>query len=178
VVGRIFAAVPLAPDARLGLAGALDGIALPGRLSPPDNWHITLRFLGRIDEATYERFLNSLEPVSTRRRFRIRLEGLGAFPNEKRATVVWVGVDQGGDKLADLADCAEDAAVSAGLESEERPYRPHLTIARVRPPADVRHLLDVPVSVGWLCDRVTVYRSMSGRGGTRYEPLETFPLLR
>lgn len=178
MVGRIFAAVPLSPDARLGLAAALEGVEMPGRISPPGNWHITLRFLGRIDETTYERFLNSLAPVSTRQRFRIRLEGFGAFPNEKRATVVWLGVDQGGGKLVDLASCAEDAAVSAGLEAEERPYRPHMTIARVRPPADIRHLLDVPVEVGWLCDRVIVYRSVSGRGGTRYEPLETFPLLR
>jgi RNA 2',3'-cyclic 3'-phosphodiesterase len=177
VVGRVFAGVPLSPDARLGLTAALDGLDVPGHLSPSENWHITLRFLGNIDEPTYERFLHSLEEVSTRRRFRIRLDGIGAFPNEKRATVVWVAVDQGGERLADLADCAEEAAIVAGLETEERPYRPHLTISRVRPPADIRHLTDIPVRVGWRCDRVVVYRSVSGRGGTRYEPLETFPLL-
>ena len=171
-LGRIFAAVPLPPPVGMALAGSLAPHPIPGRLAPPENWHITLRFLGRVDQVTYERFLSALE-VEGCEPFRVRLGGIGAFPNPRRATVIWVGVEEGDSGLAALNEITEEAAQRAGLEAEERPFHPHLTLSRVRPPADIRDLEGVTVDLGWRCDRVVVYRSHTGRGGARYEPLET-----
>jgi len=75
---------------------------------------------------------------------------------------------------------AEEAAQSAGFGPEDRLFRAHLTLSRVRPAEDVSGLLETfaDAGVGWRCRSVVVYRSHLGRGGARYEPLETFPLTR
>lgn len=165
-----------APDARAAVAEGLTEMDIPGRLTPVENWHITLRYLGAVDQLTYERFLGGLGEVGERGPFPLGLGSVGAFPNPRRATVVWVGVDRGADALHDLAAICEEAAQGAGLAPEDRPFRPHLTLSRVRPPADVTALVGQPVSARWLVDRVIVYRTVSGRGGVRYEPLESVPL--
>lgn len=174
-VGRVFAAVPLPPEVRMALAEKIITLAIPGRLAPPENWHLTLRFLGTIDQVTYERFLSALE-VADIEPFEIGLGGIGAFPNVRKASVVWVAVDDGRKRLATLNEIAEEAAQSAGVAVEERPFHPHLTLSRVRPPTDVRSLEGIPIELGWRSDRVVVYRSRTGRGGARYEPLETLRL--
>ena len=176
-IGRIFIAVPVPEEVRQAVADRISGLAIPGKLAPPENWHITLRFLGVVDHVSYERFLASLNhlPVG---QFRVRLDGFGAFPRPAKATVVWIGVGSGSEELIALNETAEEAAVAAGLLGEERPFHPHLTLSRVRPPADARHLIDEEIHLGWRCDRVLVYRSHLGGGPARYEPLETFHLSR
>lgn len=164
------------PHARVDIAEGIRELDIPGRLSPIENWHITLRYLGRVEQVTYERFLGGLSAVGECRRFKVGLGGIGAFPNPRRATVVWAGVDRGSEQLEDLAAIAEDAAQGAGLPAEDRPFHPHLTLARVRPPADVTALVGEPVPARWFVDRVIVFRTVAGRGGARYEPLESVPL--
>jgi len=163
------------PEVQMALAEKMTRLAIPGRLAPPENWHLTLRFLGMIDQVTYERFLSALG-VADIEPFDIGLGGIGAFPNVRRATVVWVAVETGIEGLATLNEIAEEAAQSAGLAVEERPFHPHLTLSRVRPPIDIRSLEGIPIELGWRCDRVVIYRSRTGRGGVRYEPLETLRL--
>ena len=175
-VGRVFAAVPLSPGARLDLADQLRDLDIPGRRVPVENWHLTLRFLGTIDESTFERFLHGLSRRELPRTFLVSLGGLGGFPNPRRATVVWIGVEAGVDQLAVLNDIAEESAQAAGLDPEERPYRPHLTLSRVRPPQGMGHLLGADVQVRYQADRLVVYKSHMGRGGASYEPLEEFML--
>lgn len=175
-VGRVFAAVPLPSEVRLAIADSVKGLRIPGRVAPPENWHITLRFLGTIDEVTYDRFLAGMTPVEDVGPFRLRLTRYGAFPNSRRATVVWVGVGEGETQLERLNEIAEEAAEAAGMESEERPYHPHLTLSRVRPPESAVHLLDETLDIAWRCNRVVIYRSRLGGGPAQYEPLETFQL--
>lgn len=179
-LARIFAAVPLGAEARLALEDRLVGHQVPGRPVPPENWHLTLRFLGSIDEVTYERFIAGLDAADLGRSFEIRLSALGAFPNPRRATVLWAGLDRGYEELASLAAIAEDAALGSGLEPEDRPFRAHLTLSRIRPQADVGELLSTvgELGISWRCETMVVYRSHLGRGGARYEALETFDLAR
>jgi 2'-5' RNA ligase len=175
---RIFAAAPLAPEARLALEDRLDGHEIPGRPVAPENWHLTLRFLGSVDEVTYERFVSGLDSADRGDSFHIGLSALGAFPNARRATVLWAGLDRGVEELSDLAALAEEAAQGAGLAAEDRPFRPHLTLSRIRPQADVGDLLAAvgDLGISWRCESVVVYRSHLGRGGGRYEALETIDL--
>ncbi|MEA1904222.1 MAG: RNA 2',3'-cyclic phosphodiesterase [Actinomycetota bacterium] len=175
-VDRIFAATPVPIEVQMALAETLADLDVPGRRVPPDNWHLTVRFLGDIDTVTYERFLVGLEAVSGLGSFTIELDGLGAFPKQAKATVLWAGLSRGEAELATLNEVAEEAAQGAGLAPEERPYRPHLTLSRIRPPRDVHHLIEEPVSVGWRCRSLVVYRSVPQKGGVKYEPLESFDL--
>lgn len=177
---RIFAAAPLSVEARLALDDRLSGHPIPGRPVPPENWHLTLRFLGSVDEVSYERFVAGLDGAEMGPSFDVRLSALGAFPNPRRATVLWAGLDRGIEELTALAAIAEDAALGAGLEPEDRPFRAHLTLSRIRPQADVGELLATAGALGisWRCETVVVYRSHLGRGGANYEALETFELAR
>jgi len=177
VVGRIFVAAPLPPEVRFALAERVGEMPIPGKVGPPENWHVTLRFLDVVDQVTYERFLSELERLGDQFSFPIALDGFGAFPKSRKATVFWAGIGRGTTDISLLNELAEEAAVAAGLAPEERPFHPHLTLARIRPPADVRELVGEDLDLGWRCDRVVVYRSHLGRGPARYEPLDSIDLI-
>jgi 2'-5' RNA ligase len=179
-VGRLFVAVPLEDETRQALAARLgEGSPLPGGLVPPANWHITLRFLGSVEQVTYNRMLEALDRARLGGPFRIAFGGLGAFPRAAGATVLWVSVEQGADHLSALATQVEGALEIAGIEAEDRPFSAHLTLSRIRPPQDVRPLIEATSSVGvrQTVTKVVVYRShLGGRRPARYEELEDFPL--
>ncbi len=179
-LGRVFAAVPLPAEVRLALDDKLRPLSLPGKVVPAGNWHLTLRFLGSVDEVTYERFISQLDPAGLGSTFRMALGSMGAFPNPKRATVLWLGVSQGVGELDRLASVCDEAAQAAGLAAEERPFRPHLTLSRIRPQADVASLIESfgDAGIGWRCETMIVYRSLLGSGAASYEPLEIFELKR
>lgn len=152
----------------------VDGLRLPGRRVPAENLHITLRFLGDIDSLSFDRLLAGLDATDWPGPFPIRLGGLGAFPSSRNGTVAWLEVDDPTGGLDRLHAGVETAAGDAGLGREERPFHPHLTVSRVRPPADLRHAIRTapPVGIGSRVEAVVVLRS----SGTEYEPLERFPL--
>lgn len=171
--GRVFAAVKPPPDVVMALADRLTGVDVPGRRVPADNFHVTLRFVGEVEAVPYERWLAAMDTADKPPPFRVAMGGLGAFPKPARATVMWVGVR--GEKLGQLAGVIDRCAADAGLGSEERPFRPHLTISRVRPPADVRHLVDGFAGKPDLSFPVTEFHIMAAVG-SRYRVFETFPL--
>ncbi len=109
--------------------------------------------------------------------FPVELSGLGAFPNARRATVLWLGVSRGGDRLAELADLIDVEAEAVGFVTEERPYVPHLTLSRLRPDEDLRPFIEalaVP-PIRFEVPAIGLYRSHLG-GAAWYELLEEFPL--
>ncbi|WKZ82732.1 MAG: RNA 2',3'-cyclic phosphodiesterase [Acidimicrobiia bacterium] len=177
---RIFVAVSLDGETRHALAHALSaGVAsIPGKIVPPENWHLTLRFLGDVEEVACDRLLGCLSESDLGGAFTLRWEGLGAFPRPDRATVLWVGVGAGLDRLEALEDATDAAIDRAGFPAEERPFNPHLTLSRIRPPQDLTAILaSAPgVSIPMAVDRIGVFRSRLGEGAPRYRLLEEFLL--
>jgi 2'-5' RNA ligase len=174
---RLFLAVGLEPETRALVAAHLEAQGAAGwadRLVVPDNWHVTLRFLGWADEAQRDRVLHSLDEADLPPPFRIRLGSLGAFPKPRRATVTWIAVESGTDELERLAVVAEETALTAGFAPDDRPFHPHLTVGRVRPPIDVTARIDQfePCTVVMDVDRITLFESHLRRGGARYEALD------
>ena len=156
---------------------------LPGRLSPPKNWHITVRFLGMPDEVAVDRLMAELDQADLASAFPITLSGFGAFPNQRNATVLWVGVES--ESLIQLAADVEEIAVGVGIEPDDRPYVPHLTLSRIRPPVDLTDLVaDDWGRLRFSAERLTLFRSERAdpatrsrdRSGVRYVPVESFPL--
>lgn len=169
--GKLFVAVVPPPEVIAALAERLEGLPIPGRLVPPPNFHITLRFVGKVNAVSYDRLLGSLATRPLVDPFRVRLGGLGAFPNRRRATVIWVGVESD-PALEDLAAIVEDAVVTAGFDTEERPFVPHLTVARVRPPENVSGLSAGEWRLPFRVEEIHVMAAW----GSRYRVYETFSL--
>ena len=179
---RLFVAVDLPEDARHRLAAGIDqvlgGRRLPGRGAPPPNWHLTLRFLGWSDEVAMERVTAGLDQAPLGARFSVTISGWGSFPNPRRATVLWLGVSEGGQQLQGLAEEVEQVALTAGYPPEDRPFRSHLTLSRIRPHQDLTPLVEgpSPPPVRFLVEEVTLFESHLSGGGARYQALERFPL--
>lgn len=175
-VGRIFVGVDLDDDTRYGLAAYLaDWLPrLPGQVVPPDNWHLTLRFLGDLNEVLYDRLLHALEEEVRGPAFTLSFSGLGAFPNPSRASVVWLGVDQGEPELELAAEQVSAACSAIGIPPEDRSFQAHLTLARIRQPADVWDVLErepMP-TLRMPVNGVTLFRTDFSHGKAAYERLD------
>ena len=170
--GRLFAAVVPPVEAVAALIETTGAWDVPGTHVPPENWHITLRFVGRLAEVTWDRWRATLDEAPLGGPIRVRLGGAGAFPRPARATVVFVEVDAPG--LDALAETMEEATVAAGIDPLERPFHPHLTLSRVRPPVDVRGLTERAEATG-ISWTATEMHLMAGVG-SRYRSFETYTL--
>ena len=97
-----------------------------------ENLHFNLRFFREISDEQVEHFKKSLEEIAKQYKpFEIGISGVGAFSNKTFVRVLWLGVKEGYQTLASLAEKIENAAKSLGFESEEK-FVPHLTLGRVR----------------------------------------------
>ena len=177
---RLFLGVAVDDEVRYALVAFLEDQAgpLPGKPVPPENWHLTLRFLGATEEPARDRVVGFLDEQPLVEPFTLGFTGLGAFPRPGRATVLWLGVERGADELANLAATCEEAARAAGFEAEERPFHAHLTLSRIRPWQDVNPVVDrvPPFPARQPVERITLYRSMLGGGPARYEVVDEVEL--
>ena len=174
---RLFIGVPLTEDARGTIARSLPK-NLPGKLVPQENWHFTLRFLGATQAETRDRIVAVLNAATCGAPFTIRFNELGAFPRANRARILWLGIDQGAERMIQLAAIAEGAARSVGFDAESREFRPHLTLSRIDPPVSVATLIASKphIDTTMRVDSLIVYRSRLGGGPARYEEVTRIAL--
>ncbi len=100
-----------------------------------DNLHLTLQFLGYIEEAVVEKIKAALQTVAGQHRpFELSVHGAGAFPNENRPRVIWVGCDDAEGGLKALAQAVQTAMEPLGFEPEHREFSAHLTLGRIKIP--------------------------------------------
>ena len=131
-------------------------------------WHMTLAFLGQVDERTAARVPDRLERAAGRHRnFYLAFAGAGAFPTQERANVLWSGVAGDREALARLAESVAAGASRAGAAPPDRGrrFQPHLTLARCRMPADVTPLVAALAGyrgAPWTADRLHLVRSRLG----------------
>jgi 2'-5' RNA ligase len=122
---RLFVAIALPPDVKLNVSTICSG--LPGaRWVDAGNYHITLRFIGEVDEGLASDIDAALARIRAPR-FAVTLAGVGSFGGRD----LWLGVEKN-DALTHLRDKVESAVVRAGLAPESRRYTPHITLARLK----------------------------------------------
>jgi 2'-5' RNA ligase len=181
----LFVAVVPPPEALAELANAVAPlrVARPGlRWSSEESWHLTLAFLGEVDERLLDGLGVRMERAASRHRVQtLAVRGAGAFPRPSRATVLWAGIEADSEALAALAQSVAAGARRAGAPpaGPDRKYRPHLTMARCSQPADVTDLVGALASFTgspWTASFVSLIRSHLGGGPARYEALGTWPL--
>ena len=149
----------------------------------PQNFHITVKFLGGIDEERVPTIVEAVRAATAgHRAFTLEIRGLGAFPAPTRPRVLWAGVTEGAAALIALAGAVDAALAALGFEREARAFTAHVTLARVREPRRVPPLADAIDRAGAqrfggpLIDHVALVRSDLSPRGARYTPLATIPL--
>jgi RNA 2',3'-cyclic 3'-phosphodiesterase len=181
---RLFVALALPP----AVIADLDAACAPLRArrddlrwTSTDAWHVTLAFLGEVPGQSVDRLIPRLERGARRHgAFWMSFRGAGAFPTARRANVLWSGLEGDQRALADLAASVAAAARRAGAPppDEGRKYRPHLTLARCRVPADVRPVVEALSAYQgppWRAGEIVLIRSRLN-GQPRYETLGIWKL--
>lgn len=150
----------------------------PVKWVKPEQMHITLAFLGEVTREFIQSAESALrEAIVDVPSFSCRLLGLGAFPVPARARVIWVGVETGAAKLIALQKKVVRALQAVGYIPENRPFKPHLTLGRIRVPADAGFITAISfVSSQWPVSEVTIYRSELLPDGPVYTPIVRLPL--
>ncbi|MDR0363246.1 MAG: RNA 2',3'-cyclic phosphodiesterase [Planctomycetota bacterium] len=150
---RSFIGVEIADGVRKAIADdlrALKAVAPRVKWVKPDNFHLTLKFLGDVRENDLKELFDALDAaLGGRGGFVIGMKGVFALPNRRCPRVVAVGVDDGADEMIALNSLVEETCARLGYPVEKRPYRPHITLGRVKLPDDAQGL---PEAVGMLGD--------------------------
>jgi len=197
---RIFIGIDLDPEVRGRIARFLEGVqgfAPEARWVRPESLHITLKFIGEQPPERVEAISERLRRVEGSE-LEIRSGGYGFFPTAKAPRVFWIGI-QAGPQLAELAERIDMAVAELGISREDRPYSPHLTLARAgagrRSGSPKWHKDDGPntafavlekrlAAMGELdfgkmtAHEFILYQSQLSPGGSKYTKLQRFPLQR
>ena len=179
---RLFVAVNLPPEIKDKIAKGLQlfqkGLPM-ARFIPPENWHITLVFLGYQDEESEKRIRAAVKEIADRNRpERIAIHGLQYGPHGSAPRMIWA-VGEGkqlGNIKNDLEDGLEKREVS--FEREGRPFRIHITVARFKNPVPLKSLpsLNIPIHETFYANGIDVIESRLQRTGAVYTVLEQYEL--
>jgi RNA 2',3'-cyclic 3'-phosphodiesterase len=187
---RVFFAIDFSPSIHTSLARLISQCkaTLPShlvRFTPAENLHLTLKFLGEVEEAKLKSIYPAVHELTAKEgEFTFQLTGQGIFPNPARPSILWIGCANYAG-LTKLAANLDHITTSIGVQPENRTFKPHLTIARVN---QSTRSSDYPaISTGFtsqkfdlvgnvLVDHLTLYKSDLTPGGAKYTVVEQFPL--
>lgn len=181
---RLFVALPIPPD----IASQAAALAPQERVIRPvraELLHVTLAFVGRVDDARLEDVLAAArEAAAAQAPFAVTLDRAGTFPETGTPHVIWVGMSDGAEKSDALATAVRRALASRGVPFDEKPFRPHVTLGRVRDDADraearaiagrMKRLSFEPLR--WTAREIVPFESVLSPKGPRYTPRATVPL--
>ncbi|WP_153556017.1 RNA 2',3'-cyclic phosphodiesterase [Roseimaritima sediminicola] len=184
---RTFIAVPMEPNVQKAAKELVRKLQDQGdgvRWVPLDNLHLTLKFLGDVDNTMIPRVCQVVRrccqhvPVTP-----LHLVGAGGFPDARRPRVVWAGIESGGEVFAQLVAELEEEFAALGFKREPRDWMPHLTLGRTRRggrhPEQLAQRLAENASrdLGWMQAReVCVYASYLDKHGPSYHVMDTIAL--
>jgi len=166
---RLFIGIPVCPTPELGQACRALQRSHPGiRLVPPENWHVTLRFLGEMEEANLviDAMRLAVEGVA---RFSLSIRGVGAFPEARCARVAWAGIDS--ERISRVEEKLRFATRELGSPPERRPFSPHLTLARLQPAENISDWVEKlrnRLFHRTVVEELVLYRSELGARGPVY----------
>jgi RNA 2',3'-cyclic 3'-phosphodiesterase len=182
---RLFIALDIPSAIRMRIteyAERLRALAPEARWARPEGLHVTLKFIGEVNDARLQEIKNALSTVKAAQ-FDVTFASAGFYPTPKSPRVFWIGV-QADEALQHLAAAVDDAVHRVGIAKEDRPYSPHLTLARaghgggpeLRP---LLHALEAEAAprFGTMTAReFFLYQSRPQRGGSKYTQLQGFVL--
>jgi 2'-5' RNA ligase len=172
---RAFISADIVPnEALVSMLGELERSRSDLKIVRPQLLHITLKFLGDTDEAVvddiHDRMRVACQGIGP---FRIKLQGMGAFPSMSNIRVVWVGM-QDGDRLGDMARKLDVSLKELGFERDKKGFVPHLTVARARSGRNIANVLEIlrrnaATDYGeYIVDRILLKKSVLSPQGPTY----------
>jgi RNA 2',3'-cyclic 3'-phosphodiesterase len=184
---RLFVAVDIPEEIREVISCAvqnLKGEVEGARWVKSQNLHLTLKFIGNFEEDRLDRLISEIYKVTERSmRFTTALGGCGAFPSTKKARVIWIGMTNGDDEAGTIARKIDKRLERLGIEREGRPFRSHLTLARLKQPRDCTSQLENLDSglkglpkMSFDVGEITLYQSDLGPQGPTYNSLRRLSL--
>jgi RNA 2',3'-cyclic 3'-phosphodiesterase len=152
--------------------------ALKARWVPPENMHLTVRFIGHVDDDRASELIDVLSRPLDIPSFDIQLGGCGVFPSVGAPRVLWIGVAHGLPGLVLMHEAFNLRLRPFGFEPESRPFSAHLTLARIKDARSgtgraVHEALRqvTPTTARSHVTRATIFRSHLSPNGPRYEPV-------
>ncbi len=184
---RIFAAIDISDEARAKTADYIENLraAFPrvrvgwerkGKL------HLTLKFLGDIDQIQLENLIKAVENTASRiSNFRLQISGTGVFPSSRKARILWLGLKDETGNLQNLNKVLETECEQIGFAKEKRNFKPHLTIARLREPHKSKELVERHLENEFKADefqvsRVAIYENRLQKSGSIYVAIKNAEL--
>jgi 2'-5' RNA ligase len=179
---RLFTGIALPPHVLDNLAQVLKDLRplAPLKWSPVENLHITSKFIGEWPEARLRELGHALENLSSTGGFEVSIAGFGYFPNPLNPRTLFAGI-QAGPELPELAHRIDEALRPLGVAPENRPYSPHLTLARIKN-ENIRKLREHIAKMTkfdfgkFQVSEFHLYLSKTGPSGSIYTKLLTYPL--
>lgn len=186
---RLFIACEVPEEVQNAMANVIEQLREPSgqavRWVKSESVHVTLKFLGEVQQKKLPAIKMALgEAVMRHAPFNLELDNMGLFGGREGLRVMWVNIAGDVLRLEALVRDVNLALSVVGFEPDRRPFRPHLTIGRVRDEVDTRQRaaievetgkVDVP-SVSWRTSQISLMRSRLTREGAMYDVVATFPL--
>ena len=184
---RLFIAVTIDADVVAGMSESIDELRervanraprARVRWVPADQLHVTVRFIGEVSESQAANIALALGPSLPLERFELAFRGLGVFPERGVPRVFWAGIAAGVEHLAAVESDVTKRLDTCGIPPEGRPYRPHVTLARVKDAGGlrVRGLFDGFADRAFglsAVDAITLFQSRPSSDGSIYGPLHS-----
>ncbi len=184
---RLFCAITLSPEVRSRAAEHIARLraALPrvrASWERTEKLHLTLKFFGNVEPARAPALSLALDRAAdSTNAFNLSIADAGSFPTHGPPRVLWLGVRDSSNTLAQLHQALENECAAAGFPREERPYHPHLTLARLRSPTGTRELASLHKETGFpaldlTVNEIILMRSHLDPNGSRYTVLSRHSL--
>lgn len=179
MVVRTFISVKI-PDIS-PIEGTLDEVSSIRNVkaSPVSQMHITLKFIGDVDEKKVPKVVESVRAACKGHSpFEVILSGTGCFPNERKPSVIWIGASPE-KELASLSEDIGSRLSAAGIDFDDKPFKGHITIGRCKGPADVKGFLSSHEDeeyTRFTCSEVLVMKSVLSPSGAKHSVIERIPL--
>lgn len=177
---RLFIAALLPDDVKAALGvyiASLRKVTEGVKWEREEKLHVTLKFLGETDEAVTEAVsFVAGAAAGNYAPFEMSTGNLGGFPSLERPRILYAGLSGNDDGLSALQNDIDEGLEPHGFEREKRRFVPHVTIGRVNGRMRTTGPLPVPEKVRFTISEISVVRSVPGRAGSTYTPLDTFTL--
>ncbi|HNM78685.1 MAG TPA: RNA 2',3'-cyclic phosphodiesterase [Tepidiformaceae bacterium] len=186
---RLFVACEVPDDVKDTIGEVIEGLRQKSgtdvRWIRPEGVHVTLKFLGEVNTKKLPAIKLAIqEAVVGHSPFELEFSTIGTFGGREGLRIMWVGIAGDVLRLEALVRAVNAALAVVGFEPERRPFRPHLTLGRVRDEVPTRRRAEIEVAVGkqdvppvsWRTAQVSLMRSRLTKSGASYEVLATFPL--